>query len=129
MTTALFKQVTGDPTTNSGSFTEIEDLNLVLPAQTDSNAALVTLNVPQPYAVGGESNGISYQLDVDGHSQITGTWTNQNSQDGRSPFTLVTLVPLKSGSSQFLEAQWLAVRGGTAHLGGSASLSAVLVQV
>jgi hypothetical protein len=38
------------------------------------------------------------------------------------------MVPL-NGGTQFVEAQWLAVRGGTAHLGGSASLSAVLVQV
>lgn len=129
MSTALFRQVTGDPTTNSGSYTDIEDLNLILPAQTDSNAALVTLNVPQPFADGGESNGIAYQIDVDGRSQITGTWTNQSSQNGRSPFTLVTMVPLKSGSTQFLQAQWSAVRGATVHLGGSASLSAILVQI
>lgn len=129
MSTGLFKQINGDPTTTSGSYTDIENLNLILPAQADSNAALVTLNIPQPYADGGDSNGIAYQIDVDGSSQITGAWTNQSSQNGRSPFTLVTMVPLKSGATQFVQAQWSAVRGATAHLGGSASLSAVLVQL
>jgi hypothetical protein len=129
MANALFKQVTGDPTTTSGSFTDIEGLSFTLPAaQQDYNSALVTLNVPQPYVDGGSSNGISYQIDVNGASQIVGTWTNESSQNGRSPFTLVTMVPL-NGGSQFVEAQWLSVRGGTAHLGGSASLSATLVQI
>jgi hypothetical protein len=129
MGTALYRQLDGDPTTTSGSFVDIEELNFTLPAGTsDSNAALVTLNVHQPYADGGTSNGISYQIDVNGSSKAVGTWTNQNSQDGRSPFTMVTMIPL-NGGSQFVQAQWLAVRGGTAHLGGSANLSAVLVQI
>ena len=129
MANALFIQVTGDPTTTSGSFTDIEGLNFTLPGSgPDSNAALITLNVPQPYAEGGEANGISYQIDVNGRSQIVGTSTSQNSQNGRSPFTMVTMVPL-NGGSQFIQAQWLAVRGATAHLGGSASLSATLVQI
>ena len=127
MSTALYKQVTGDPTNTSGSFVDIEGLSFTLPAATsDANSALVTLNVPSPYADGGSSNGISYQIDSNGASQVTGSWTNQTSQNGRSPFTMVTLIPLNS-SSQFVQAQWQSVRGGTAHLGGSATLTALLV--
>lgn len=128
MSNALYKQVT-DQTTTSGNFVDIEGLSFYLPqAQTGANAALVTLNVPQPYVNDGTSNGIIYQIDVSGVSQATGSWTNQNSQNGRSPFTLVTLIPL-NGGPQYVQAQWGAVRGATAYLGGSASLSAILVQV
>lgn len=129
MPNAFFTQASTDQTTNSGTFGDIEGLSFTLPAaQPEYNAALVTLNVSQPYVDGGDSNGISYQIDANGVSQATGAWSNQTSQNGRSPFTLVAKVPLTSGS-QFLQAQWLSVRGGTAHLGGSASLSAVLVQL
>jgi hypothetical protein len=130
MSTALYKQVNGDPTTDSGSFVDIEGLSFTLPeATSDTNSALVTLNVPSPYADGGTSNGISYQIDANGSSQVTGTWTNQTSQNGRSPFTMVIMIPLSKIGSQFVQAQWLAVRGGTAHLGGSATLTALLVNV
>jgi hypothetical protein len=127
MSTALYKQVAGDPTTTSGSYVNIEGLNFTLPHATPGfNAALVTVNIPQPYADGGTSNGIQYQIDVNGASKANGMWTNQTSQNGRSPFTMVALVPLTS-ATQFVQAQWLAVRNGTAHLGGSASMSALLV--
>ena len=128
MATAIYKQVTGNQTTTSGSYVDIEGLLFKLPAaSSDYNSALVTLNVPEPYATGGESNGIQYQIDVDGSSQIVGALTNQESQNGRSPFTMVTLIPL-TGSQQHVQAQWLGVRGTTAHLGSSASLTGILVQ-
>lgn len=129
MSKALYKQVDGDPTTKSGSYVDIEGLNFTLPAKADGfNSALVTLNVPQPYAEGGNANGIEYQIDVNGASKVKGAWTNGTSQNGRSPFTMVVMVPL-TAIAQIVKAQWLAVREGTAHLGGSASLSAVCVNV
>ena len=128
MATAVFKQVTGDQTTTSGSYVDIEGLFLKLPAASnDFNSALVTLNVPEPYGEAGESNGIQYQIDVDGSSQIVGAFTNQTSQNGRSPFTMVAQIPL-TGAQQHVQAQWLGVRGTTAHLGSSASLTGIVVQ-
>lgn len=129
MSKALYKQVNGDPTTKSGSYVDIEGLNFSLPpAAAGFNSALVTLNVPQPFAEGGTSNGIEYQIDVNGASKVKGAWTNGTSQNGRSPFTMVALIPL-TAIAQSVKAQWLAVRNGTAHLGGSASMSAVYVDV
>jgi hypothetical protein len=125
--TAFFKQVTVDQETTIDGFTDIEGLCVKLPpASSQLNAALVTLNVSEPYVEGGVSNGIRYQIDVDGHSQVVGAFTNGTSQDGRSPFTMVTLIPLTS-SQQHVQAQWLALKGATAHLGSSASLSGVFV--
>jgi hypothetical protein len=129
MSKALYKQVDGDPTTKSGSFVDIAGLDFTLPqAAAGFNSALVTLNVPQPYAEGGSANGIEYQIDVNGASKVKGAWTNGTSQNGRSPFTMVAMVPLTQ-APQVVKAQWLAVREGTAHLGGSASMSAVCVDV
>jgi hypothetical protein len=129
MASLLWKQISRDPITNGGSFVDIEGLNLQLPPSTTAaNAALITLNLSQPYADGGSSNGIAYQIDVNGSSVIIGSWANGTSQNGRSPFTMITLVKL-TANQQFVQAQWAGVRGTTAHLGSSASLSALLVQV
>lgn len=129
MINALWKQILSDTTTNSANYVNIPDLNFLLPpSSTNFNAALVTLNLPRPYATEGKSNGIGYQINVNGKGVLEGAWTNLNSQDGRSPFTMAMLVHLRH-DQQLVEIQWLAVRGATAHLGGSASLSAILVRV
>jgi hypothetical protein len=125
----MFKNINSEQTTQGGTFSNIEELFLMLPARTAShNAALVTLNVPQPYVQGGVSNGISYQLAVEDTPLVFGAWSNQQSQDGRSPFTMQTVVPL-TGQEQFLQALWAAGGGSRAHLGGNASLAAIFVEV
>lgn len=130
MSTALFTWTDNvNQSTTSGEFVNITGLTFSLPQATnDSNTAIVTLNVTQPYVEGGTDNGIRYRIIANDRELVTGTITNQPSQNGRSPITLVTMVSLTQ-SSQPVQAQWAAVRGATARLGGQASLSAILAQL
>jgi hypothetical protein len=128
MTKIIYQQVNGDPTTTSSALVDIEGLNLKLPPKTsDTNNSLLIMNIPLPYGEGGDSNGIDYQIDVDGKSVAFGSFTHQVSSNGRSPMTLIASVPL-TNSQQHVQGQWAGVRGTTAHLGGSASLTAILCE-
>lgn len=132
MSTALFAWASNSyQSTTSAEFVDIEGLSFPLPlAGADFNAAIVTLNVTQPYAENGTDNGIRYGITGgDGNKVlVAGEFSNQPSQSGRSPITLVTMIPL-THFPQSARAQWAAVRGATARLDGQASLSAVLVNI
>lgn len=129
MSTAMFTSVDNDQSTGSEDFVNINDLEFILPQRADGlNAAIVTLSIAQPYVTGGTSSGILYQIIVDDESFVTGGFTNGTTQDGRSPVTLVGRLWLNENEHS-VQAQWCATGGATAHLGGQASISAILVQL
>lgn len=130
MATAVFTQINGPQQTDSVQYVDITGLFVTLPASDwQFSSAFVTLNLPAPYVLPDGSNpenGIGYQLVVQGTPILTGGWTNQVPQEGRSPFTMVANIPL-TGEPQNVQAQWSCF-GGVANLGNTASLSGVLVQ-
>jgi hypothetical protein len=127
MTNIIYKQVNGDQTTSGSNYSDIEGLSIRLPAKTSYKNSLITMNIPRPWGEGGDNNGINYQIDVDGKSVVEGSFTHVGSPNGRSPMTLIVSLPL-TGNQQFVQGQWLGVRNTKAHLGDSASLSAILYE-
>ena len=127
---ALYAQTSGTQQTNSSTFVPIPGLTLTIPEGVGS-AALVTLNLPNPYANGNNFPGGYFGISVNGAvSPVVACFTcsdqnppNQNT--GRSPTTLVISVPLMN-APQTIVAVWSGVRGSTAIIDSPASLSAIL---
>jgi hypothetical protein len=126
---ALYAQTTGNQQTNSGTFVPIPDLSITLPEGVGT-LAVVTLNVPNPYAVGKNFPGGTFGISVNGTvSPVQATFTYNEAvpqATGRIPTTLVVgvpLVPQKGG--QTVQAVWFGVRGSTVHIDSPATLSAL----
>jgi hypothetical protein len=125
---ALYAQTSGTQQTNSGSFVAIPGLSFKIPEGVGT-AALVILNVPNPYATGSNYPGGTFGITVDGTVspvQAVFTYNEQKPQStGRVPTTLVVSVPL-AGAAQTVAAVWFGVRGSTVIIDTPATLSAVL---
>jgi hypothetical protein len=125
---ALYAQTTGTQQTNSGSFVPIPGLSLTIP-QGVGTAALVILNVPNPYASGNNFPGGTFGITVNGTvSPVQAVFTYNEQQPvstGRVPTTLVVSVPLID-NKQTVTAVWFGVRGSTVIIDTPATLSAVL---
>jgi hypothetical protein len=125
---ALYAQTTGTQKTNSGSFVPIPGLSFTLPEGVGT-AALVILNVPNPYASGNNFPGGTFGITVNGTvSQVQATFTYNEQQPpstGRVPTTLVVSVPLTL-TAQTVAAVWFGVRGSTVIIDTPATLSAIL---
>lgn len=124
----LYAQTSGSLNTNAGSFTPIPALSLTLPGGVDI-FAVVTLNVPNPYATGTDFPGGTFGISVNGVvSPITATFTYNEQvpqSTGRIPTTLIVGVPLIQ-QEQTVAAVWFGVRGSTVHLDSPATLSAMV---
>ena len=125
---ALYAQTAGTLSTNSGSFTPMKGLSLTIPEGVGT-IAIITLNVPNPYATGNENPGGTFGLTVNGAvSPVVATFTYSEPvpiSSGRVPTTLVVGIPL-ANAAQTIQAVWAGVRGSNVIIDSPATLSAVL---
>jgi len=125
----LYAQITTAPPMNSAQFVDIPELTLTLPAANAAQtAALVTLNVPYPWASGNDFPGLRFAINVAGTIVADGGFSYELQAPpsfGRTPITIVVKVPL-SGFTQTVKAQWVSVRNSTGHIDSFASLSSVV---
>ena len=126
-------------TTNTGAWNDIVGLTLTLPKSSgDEKFALVTLNVPNPYAKGNDYPGCNFAIHASvpgssGHLKPVGCFTSFNKvadpataiSSGRVPVTVVGRVMLHKDHPTLIQGQWQSVRGATAVLDTAASISAV----
>lgn len=126
---ALYAQTDGKPhSTNSGSFAAVPGLSLTMPEGVGT-VAIVTLNVPMPYASGNNNPGGTFGISINGTmSPVVAGFTYNEQQPtsyGRIPTTLVVGVPL-TVKPQTVLAMWQNVRGSTVNIDSPATLSAIL---
>ena len=89
--------------------------------------AIITLNVPNPYATGNDIPGGMFGVTVNGKvSPVVASFTYNEtpSSFGRIPTTLVVGIPL-GNTAQTIQAVWAGVRGSTVIIDSPASRSAV----
>src|SRR4051812_46001474 len=124
---ALYAQTTGTQQTNSAALVPIPGLTLTIPEGVGT-AAMVTLNVPNPYASGNNFPGGYFGISVNGAvSPVVACFTasEQNPGDtGRMPTTLIVNVPL-ADAPQTILGLWSGVRGCTTIIDSPATLSAI----
>jgi|SRR4051794_22606617 hypothetical protein len=124
---ALYAQTKGVLTTSSSSAAPIPGLSFTLP-EGNGDTAIITLNLPNPYAEGSDYPGAVLAIAVNGTRQApvaSFTYSDQvPPSTNRMPTTLVVGVPL-SMNKQIVEAMWWGVRGSTVVLDTPATLSAV----
>lgn len=127
--TILYDQIVGAPPVTSDQLVDITGLSLVLPPRSATQeSALITLNVPAPYAEGSNYPGLVFGINVNGVVVAVGAFTYSAqvpASFGRMPITLVAKVPLQANPLQ-VRAQWASVRGSTGKIDSFASLSAIL---
>ena len=91
--------------------------------------AVVTLNVPNPYAEGSDFPGGAFSITVNGTplpAYASFTYSEQKPQSpGRMPTTLVVAVPLGNQTQEIL-AVWQGLRGSNVVIDSPASLSATI---
>ncbi len=127
-------------TTSSGQWDDIAGLNLTLPKATgDEQFALVTLNVPNPYAKGSDFPGCNFTVKVNGqvdgqvpfacftsYNQVAIPGAAGGGSAGRVPTTLVARVPLAKAKATVVQGAWQSIRGATGVVDSPSSISAVL---
>ena len=125
---ALYAQTSGTQSTNSGSLAPIPGLSLTVPEGVGT-AALVILNLPNPFATGNDNPGGIFGITVDGALSPVVACFSYTEQaplaPGRMPTTLVVSVPLTT-AAQTIVGVWFAVRGSTVIIDTPATLSAIL---
>lgn len=132
MSRIFYAQTKGELSTNSATAVDLPGLAVTIPGWTfRSNEALVTVNIPNPYATGQDFPGGIFQVAVNGIIQdylACFTYSNKTPESfGRVPVTLVTKVSLpQSDQSATIQVKWYGVRGSTVKLDSPASLSVQL---
>lgn len=126
----LFASTAGTLNTSSGGWTPIPGLSFTLPPLSPSKkVALITLNVPNPYARGNDYPGGNFGISVNGAVLVPTavfTYSLQNPPNpGRCPTTLVVQVRLTANSQQ-IAAVWQSVRSSNVVMDTPSSLSAVI---
>jgi hypothetical protein len=125
---ALYAQSSGSHSTNSASFVPIPGLTLTIPEGVGT-AALIILNIPNPYATGNNYPGGNFGISVAGAvSPVVASFTYNEQvppSTGRIPTTLVLSVPL-GNKPQIIMGMWSGVRGSTVNIDTPATLSALL---
>ncbi|MCC8967845.1 hypothetical protein H8A95_37450 [Bradyrhizobium sp. Pear76] len=123
---ALYAQTTGSHSTNAPTWTPIPGLSLTIPEGVGTTA-IITLNVPMPYATGDANPGGTFGVSVNGAvSPVVAGFTYNEPVPpsfGRVPTTLVVGIPL-GNAAQAVQAVWYGVRGSTVNIDSPASLSA-----
>jgi hypothetical protein len=118
-------ETSGKLTTNSTTFVAMPGLAIQLP-QGVGDMAIVTLNLPQPYATGNDYPGGVFRISVDGNilnNEASFSYGTQNANN-RIPTTLVVGVPLRT-KNQTVQAMWHNVRGSTVIVDSPCTLSAI----
>ena len=126
---ALYAQTDGKQhSTNSGSWSAIPGLSFSIPEGVGT-MAIVTLNVPNPYAQGNQNPGGVFGISIDGTmSPVIGVFTYNEANPpstGRVPVTVVVGVPLGS-KQQTITGMWQNVRSSNVIIDSPATLSAIL---
>jgi Bc2L-like protein len=125
----VYAQTTGTQSTNNGSWTPMPGLAVKIP-QGVGELAMLTLNVPNPYATGNNYPGGNFGIEVNGTVQAayaSFTYNEQNPPStGRVPTTLVVAVPLSQTGTSTVVAVWSGVRGSTVHIDSPATLTGVI---
>jgi hypothetical protein len=125
---AMYAQSSGTHQTTSPVFTGFAGLSITIPEGVGT-MAIVTLNVPLPYATGNDNPGGTFGISINGTNSpvIAGFTYNEKapSSFGRIPTTLVVGVPLTM-KPQVIQAMWQNVRGSNVIIDSPATLSAVL---
>lgn len=128
--TILYAEASLPASVNSNTLVDMPGLVFSLPALSPSaNVALITLDVPQPYAEGTQYPGLQFAIVVDTKTVAIGGFTyplEKPPSFGRMPTTIVVRVPLLAGKPQLVRAQWVGVRGSIGRIDSFASLSAIL---
>jgi hypothetical protein len=123
----IYVASSGTQKTNSSAWSAMPGLQLTLPEGVGL-LALITLNVPNPYAQGTDFPGGNFAISVGATVQTPFacfTYDSASPQStGRKPTTLVVAVPLINGP-QAVQAMWSNVRGSTVIIDSPATLSAV----
>jgi hypothetical protein len=129
----LYIQTSGNLSTSSPSLVPMPGLWLNLPpASSTLHNALVTLNLPNPYAQGTNFPGGAFTFSVVPNNPgplpfASFTYDSANPPaSGRKPTTLVYNVPLTINQWQTVFPLWAGIRGSTGYLDSPASLSAVV---
>jgi hypothetical protein len=120
--------LSGDPT-HEGDFGDIPGLKLEIPPHASGSEALLIFNLPQPYAEGAEFPGGAFRLIFDDESVVEGCFTYAMEKPpsfGRMPLTLTAKVKLAPNRPHRVEVHWAGIRHSKVHLGGSASLAALV---
>ncbi|MEA2842154.1 MAG: archaeal flagellar protein FlaF [Methylobacteriaceae bacterium] len=122
---SLYAQTSGTHSTNSTSYVPIPGLSFQLPEGVGA-MAIVTLNVPYPYATGNNYPGGMFALTVNGKqlAPVAGFSYSVQNGNNRIPTTLVIGVPLTM-TKQVVAAVWQNVRGSTVMMDSPATLSAI----
>ena len=122
---SVYAQTNGQLTTNSGSFVPIPGLKIKLPEGV-GDMAIVTLNLPRPYATGNNYPGGIFCLSLDGKQLpvVAGFSYSVQNANNRIPTTLVAGVPLAT-KNQTVQALWQSERGSTVILDSPSTLSAI----
>jgi hypothetical protein len=125
MMASLYAQTSGQLKTSSATFEPIPGLTFHLP-QGVADMAIVTLNLPNPYATGNNYPGGVFRIAVDGTPLpvwASFSYPVKEGSSARVPTTLIVGVPLTM-TKQSIQAMWHSIRGGTVHLDSPATLSA-----
>jgi streptogramin lyase len=124
-----YVKIPGPLSTSSGNWDAMTGLSLVLPTSSASQTrALVTLNVPNAYASGTNYPGCTFAIEVNNTIDMTQPVAGFTSLNGfgRTPTTLVVMVPLSTTGPTTVQAMWQSVRGANVVIDSPASLSAVI---
>ncbi len=130
-----YAAITSAPPVTSASYVDIhDDLTIILPAKGSKICALVTLDVPQPYAKGVDFPAVGFGIFVEdlpaGNPQLVAdggfSYTLKVPPSfGRMPTTIVAKIKLKAGIQQKVRARWRSVRNSTGVIDSFASLSGI----
>ena len=122
---SVYAQSSGKHSTNTSTWTAIPGLKIELPEGV-GDIAIVTLNVPAPWATGNNYPGGVFAIAVDGkRSPVLATFSYSEEQgNSRIPTTLVVGVPL-AAKNQTVHAEWQNVRGSAVHIDSPATLNAI----
>ena len=125
----VYAQSSGQQSTNSGSWTPIPGLAIMLPRGV-GNSALLILNIPNPYAQGTNNPGGNFGLQVNGEVLSAFACFTYNEQvppsTGRVPTTLSIVTPLSNSGPTSVMAVWSGVRGSTVRIDSPATLTGVI---
>jgi len=121
----VFAQTSGNPSTNSESWTPIPGLSLKVPGGF-GEAVLLILNVPNPHAIGPTYPTGYFGIEVDGQLQTPIASFVFNSQTPPSSTTLCVPVKLNSTNPSAVTAVWYGHNNTTVTLFSQATLAAVV---
>lgn len=135
MSAILYAESSGTQFTDSSEWANISALEFILPPldkRRGLTVALITVNLPNPYAAGNDNPGGYVGVSVNGNQPLVsvGCFTTETvspplGTTGRIPTTLVVRIDLQD-KKQHVAAMWKNIRGSRVVIDTPASMSAVI---